>query len=82
MIERYDERRKDKKKSKYSISLENGEVVDVDFENDPDWALLLEYQDELYDPDGNYIFDKKIVKNWKYFNQTSDDFEFYIDKAK
>ncbi len=82
MLARYDERRKDKKKSKYTVSLENGEVAEVDFENDPDWALLLEYQDELYDPDGNYIFDKKIVKNWKYFNQTSEDFEFYIDKAK
>ena len=82
MIAMYDKRRKDKKKSKYTISLENGEVAEVDFENDPDWALLLEYQDELYDPDGNYIFDKKIVKNWKYFNQSSEDFEFYIDKAK
>ncbi len=82
MIARYDERRKDKKKSKYTISLDNGEIAEVDFENDPDWALLLEYQDELYDPDGNYIFDKKIVKNWKYFNQTSEDFGFYIDKAK
>lgn len=82
MIEKYDEQRKDEKKSKYSISLENGEIAEVDFEKDPDWALLLEYQDELYDPDGNYIFDKKIVKNWKYFNQTSEDFEFYVDKAK
>lgn len=30
MIEKYDERRKDKKKSKYSISLENGEVVEIE----------------------------------------------------
>lgn len=82
MINDYDDRRKEKKKSKYTISLKDGEVAEVDFENDPDWALLLEYQDEFYDPDGNYIFDKKIVKNWKYFNQTSEDFEFYIDKAK
>lgn len=82
MINDYEDRRKEKRKSKYIISLENGEVAEVDFENDPDWALLLEYQDEFYDPDGNYIFHKKIVKNWKYFNQTSEDFEFYIDKAK
>lgn len=50
MIEKYNELRKDKRKSKYSVSLENGEIAEVDFENDPDWALLLEYQDEFYDP--------------------------------
>lgn len=82
MIERYDERRKDKKKSKNSISLENGGFVEVDFENDPDWALLLEYQDELFDPNGDFIFNKKIIKNWKYFTQEITDFEFYMDKAK
>jgi hypothetical protein len=82
ILEDFDIKREEKRKTKYSIKLEDGKVEEVDFENDPDWAFLLEYQEDCYDPDGNYIFDKKIVKNWKYFNQKVDDFEFYIDKAK
>ena len=82
LLEDFDVKKEEKRKTKYSIPLEDGKVEEVDFENDPDWAFLLEYQEELYDPNGDFIFDKKIVKNWKYFNQKIDDFEFYIDKAK
>jgi len=82
MIDEYDEEKEERRKTKFEIKHEDGTIQEVDFENDPDWSLLLEQQDELYDPNGEFIFNKKIVKNWKYFNQKQDDFEFYIDKAK
>ena len=71
----YDENKKNKRKTKYQVSLENGDVMEVDFENDPDWPFL-------FDPNGDFIFNKKIIKNWKYFTQKINDFEFYMDKAK
>ncbi len=36
----YDENKKNKRKTKYQVSLENGDVMEVDFENDPDWPFL------------------------------------------
>ena len=63
MIDEYDEEKEEKRKTKFEIKHEDGTIQEVDFENDPDWSLLLEQQDELYDPNGEFIFNKKIVKN-------------------
>lgn len=82
LMDEYDEEKEEKRKTKFDIKHEDGTIEVVDFENDPDWAFLLEQSDEFFDANGEYIFNKKIVKNWKYFNQKQDDFEFYIDKAK
>jgi len=82
IVKKYDQEQEEKRKTKYEIKQDDGTILEVDFENDPDWAFLLEVQDEFYDPNGEFIFDKKVVKNWKYFNVPQDSFQFYMDKAK
>lgn len=81
-IENMFKKHKEKKKQKYRIPFEDGKIMEVDFKEDHEFSMLMEYQDELYDLDGNFIFNKKIVKNWEYYSQELDDFLFYIDKAK
>lgn len=55
---------------------------EVNFRDDPDSAVLLEFFDEVIDEKSKWTFQKKIRKNWRYFTVPQDNFKFYQDWAK